>query len=244
MPAIRKFFDATVETKDIDEAARTVVGFISTESIDRENEVVVARGMDERNFRSNPVVAWCHDYKTPPIGRNLWIKPGKIGDTNGLIAKTEYAQTPRAEEIWQLRKGGFMKGYSIGFLPKSGKYGMPTDSELKSMPAWSAARCVIREWELLEYSDVLIPCNQDALSRAYHSKSLQLSAELARDLHIEEPPPVEKASTKVYFLTDTALRKGLAHELEELDLKEITREICAGIPAIVTEQFRLAKGGV
>lgn len=247
MAAICKFYDAIVKTEDINEADRTIVGFITTEAIDRDNEVVIARGVDESNFRMNPVVAWCHDYKVPSIGKNLWIKPGELNGKNGLIAKTKYATTPRADEIWQLRKGGFLQGYSIGFLPKTGKYGPPTESETKAFPTWKNARTIIREWELLEYSDVLIPCNQEALARAWASKSLKISMDLAHDLRLDlqpDPPAPEPDTKKVYFLSDTAVRKALAEELEEIDFKEIMAESMAKIPEIVKEQLRLARGGV
>lgn len=245
MPAVHKFFEAQVKTEDINESERTIVASITTETMDREKEIVVARGGDLANYRKNPVVLWCHKYDMPPVAKNLWIK----GNGAGLIAKTQYAATERAEEIWQLRKGGFLKGYSIGFVPKSGKYGAPTDQECKAAPHFAEARCIIREWELVEYSDVPVPCNPDALSLAYHGKALKLSSELVKDLHIPEAPaievqPVQKASTKMYFLSDTQLRKAMAKELEEIDFEAIAKPIVESIPAIVAEQFRLARGGV
>jgi hypothetical protein len=244
-----KLYEAKLE--DMNETERTVTSIISTEAIDRDEEIVLASGADLESYRTNPTVLWCHDYRAKPHAKNLWIRQYQGPKGDGLIAKTQYATTPAAEEIWQLRKGGFLKGYSIGFIPKKGCYGPPTEEEIKSKPEYRNCRCVIRKWELLEYSDCNVPSNRDAVSLAYFGKSLSISEAMAKELGIPEKPPAapepEKKATangKVYFLSDTTLRKGMVEELEDLDLSELTKSICEKIPAIVQEQFRLAKGGV
>src|SRR3954454_10785401 len=48
---------------------RADVSWITTEAIDRDAEIVVARGMNDAHFRLNPIVTLNHDYQRPPVGR-------------------------------------------------------------------------------------------------------------------------------------------------------------------------------
>ena len=41
---------------------RTDVSWITTEDVDRDKEVVIARGMDDSQFRLNPLVTMQHSY--------------------------------------------------------------------------------------------------------------------------------------------------------------------------------------
>jgi len=62
----------------------------STESPDRLNEVVLARGMNDSQFQTNPLVTLGHAYHLPPVGRSLWRKrvqgrqPGRHQGQDGL----------------------------------------------------------------------------------------------------------------------------------------------------------------
>ena len=48
------------------------VSRIPTESVDRTGEIVVASGMNDGQFQSNPLVTLGHAYWMPPVGRSLW----------------------------------------------------------------------------------------------------------------------------------------------------------------------------
>ena len=65
---------------------RSDVSWISTESGDRLNTVILARGMNDRQFALNPVVTLNHCYDIPPVGRSLWRKFVKDGGTKGTKA--------------------------------------------------------------------------------------------------------------------------------------------------------------
>jgi hypothetical protein len=49
---------------------RADVSWISTEEIDRDREIVVARGMNDDQFKLNPIVTLQHCYGQPPVGRS------------------------------------------------------------------------------------------------------------------------------------------------------------------------------
>ena len=38
-------------------------------------------------------------------------------DQRELLVTIEFAKTARAEEVWQLVQGGFLKAVSVGFMP-------------------------------------------------------------------------------------------------------------------------------
>ena len=174
---ILKQFVAKTET-DTDE--RTVTAVISTASVDRENEVLLPKGMDYEAYMKNPVVLWAHDYRGEPIGRSLWMKKGR----KEIKAKVKFAETEQAEQVYQLFKGGFLKAFSVGFIPH--KMHEPTEEEIKKHSEWAEARRIYDEWELLEFSAVPVPANPEALATAVKTKELKLSEELKEQLDIDD----------------------------------------------------------
>jgi len=49
------------EPKIIDEKDRTIVHYITTKSVDRFGDKIYPEGMDESDYRKNPVVLFAHD---------------------------------------------------------------------------------------------------------------------------------------------------------------------------------------
>src|SRR5260370_32391629 len=116
---------------------RTDVSWISTEDPDRVGDVVLARGMNESQFKLNPIVTLEHCYRLPPIGKSLWRKVVKDGPQTGIKAKTQYparpAAWPEAKEwppdiAFALVQAGLLQGNSIRLLPT--KIHSPTQSEI------------------------------------------------------------------------------------------------------------------
>jgi HK97 family phage prohead protease len=169
---------------DINEEERSVTAVISTGSVDRDNEVLVPGGMDAENFRKNPVVPWSHRSDQPPVGKAIWLKKIPKRNPTRIAAKVKFATTERAEEVWQLFKGGFLNAFSVGFKPLDGR--RPTPEDVKSNPMLADARFMFTKWELLEFSPVTVPANAEALAQAIKSKSITISDDLAKCLHLDE----------------------------------------------------------
>jgi len=183
-----KYFSTDKAKIDIEDGERAVIATISSATVDRDNEVVLPRGANLDNYQKNPVVLWAHESWTPPIGKNAWIK----ATPKGLVAKTIFAETERAEEIYQLFKGGFLNAFSVGFM--STKQRKPTAKEIEKNPEWADVNTVHAEWEMFEYSPVPIPSNTDALAIAV-GKGLKISDELRAELKlvdIQETEPDNK----------------------------------------------------
>lgn len=165
---------------EIDDEERTVIAVISTDVIDRDGEVLTPKGAKTENFEKNPVVPWSHNTFDPPIGKALWIKVG----TKKITAKVKFAMTDLAEEVWQLFRGKFLRAFSVGFMPIKGH--RPTPDDIKKNPDLAEARFIFDEWELLEFSPVVVPANPEALATAVKNKSIKISKALKEELKIKE----------------------------------------------------------
>lgn len=141
------------EIRELMPATREIVGVITTNTVDRYGEVVEPNGARLANYRKNPVVLLNHMTWGLPIGKNIWIKP----EGNGLFAKTQFADTAEGFDAFTLYEGGFMKAWSIGFLPMKWEDGQGNPDQ---------PRRRFTEWELLEYSAVTVPANPDAVTNA------------------------------------------------------------------------------
>jgi len=160
---VRKSY--VVERGEVDEDARTIIATVSTRDKDREGEVIIPEGIDLSSYEKNPILMWAHRYSDPPIGRSQWQKKSK----DGLIMKFEFAKTQLADEIYQLYKDKFLKGFSIGFIP------LDFDEENK----------IHKKIALLEVSAVPVPANQNALIMEAYQKGIITCSGLKEDLEIE-----------------------------------------------------------
>lgn len=172
----------TYTTKsEVDDDERTVTAVISTSAVDREKEVLLPKGADYEQYLKNPVVLWAHDYRETPIGKALWIKSAR----KNITAKVRFAETEKADEIYQLFKGHYLNAFSVGFLPAENGSHPPTPDEVKKNPEWAEASRIYDKWELLEFSAVPVPANPEALATAVKSKELVISKETQDELGIE-----------------------------------------------------------
>jgi uncharacterized protein len=149
---VRKTIHDT-QLKEVNEEERTLIVRISTINPDRSNDVVHPKGAKFENYLKNPVVAAFHRYDRPAIAKTVEIQ----ANDQDIVAKLEFAPkgvNPEADMLFDLYKGGFMNAWSIGFVPK--KFSQRGES-------WSDGR-EFQEWELLEYSAVLVPDNAEALT--------------------------------------------------------------------------------
>lgn len=166
---VRKGYEVTIQDQDDDE--RTITARVSTADRDRDGEIVEPKGIELKDYHLNPVLAWCHKYDHPAVGKALWSKT----DANGLICKFQFAETQFADELYQLYKGGFMKAFSIGFIP------MEYDQKTKTH----------QKINLLEVSAVLVPANQSALVMEAYAKGLIKSEALIHDLELDKAPDAD-----------------------------------------------------
>jgi len=141
-----------------DDDEMSVVATISSNAIDRYNEVLLPEGVILDHYLKNPVLMWGHDYKRAPIGRAAWVKvAGKDIVSKGIFDK----QDPLAVEIYGKYRRGFLRSFSVGFIPKAHR--VPSEEDVEAHPEWKKVHRVYFKWDLLEYSAVPIPANPEAL---------------------------------------------------------------------------------
>jgi len=151
---------------DLESDGIKVDAVISTETIDRDGEVLIAQGMDSSEYDSNPVVFYNHDY-AQPVGQVTSLRRGK----NRVDATIEFAKRPEGfqgsyfpEFVESLVDQGIVKGISVGFVPKQG--GVRKASKADKDNYGDEVSQVYSQWKLLEVSIAPLPANGTALVQA------------------------------------------------------------------------------
>lgn len=148
---IRKGF--ITEVKDTGEDNRTLDFVISTDAVDRCGDTIAVDGWQLANFRKNPVVLWAHDATIMPVAKasNIRVEDGK------LKARAEFMSrdiSGFADAVYRALQGGFLSATSVGFAPL--KYSFSEEDG-------RTFGIDFLQQELLEFSIVPVPANQEAL---------------------------------------------------------------------------------
>ena len=141
----------------IDKDNREFKAVITTNAMDRDEEVLLRDGMNKKDFDNNPIILFNHNPDIP-IGKSLNLR--KAG--NGWTATAKLASegvSEDADKIWRLIKDGILKGVSVGF--KILERRAPTKEDFKEFG--KEVRSVVSKWKLFEFSIVSVGCNQEAL---------------------------------------------------------------------------------
>jgi HK97 family phage prohead protease len=201
---------------------RTFVGYASTRSMDRDNEVILPGGMDLSQFRKAPVLLFGHKWSELPIGKDLLTEC----DGYGIKTRSQMSETTFAKEVWISVKDGSLSTSSIGFIPtewvgrNDKEFGTLMDMARK-WPEWNLKdepKGFITKALLLEHSLVAVPANIDALVTCVKKFNL---TELGKRLHVDKkemspptpPPPPEPVKT-YHCLVKTPEQLHLESELE------------------------------
>lgn len=229
---VKSGYVAREKAIDVDQDERTVSAVISDESVDRDNEVVLLKGLKLTDYRMNPVVLFMHDHRSL-IGKSLWqkIQPRAHGP-KAMIAKTQFAETDLAQEIFALVSGDFMRGVSIGMDPFTIERRMPTSKECRDRKDLTDARMLAKS-DLVEYSFATVPANANALTTAVGRKMLNITMPFYEPLvravgdatprkvvvrSVQKPVEtvvrrVQTVKRAIVQVTDVDIRRGVAKEL-------------------------------
>jgi hypothetical protein len=218
---------------ELNPGERSDVSWVSTESVDRQGEVVLARGMNNSQFLHNPLVTLGHAYHLPPIGRSLWQKRVTDGALVGVKAKTRYPQRPEswpAGEPWvpdlafALVQNGLLSGKSIGFLPVKVHF---ADAKEAEREGWPEGTLVFDEWLLLEYACVYLPANQDALVEQVSKGALPpewLEALGAPGLPPDPAKELTRQARTVPFTALSEVERAVEARLGKIDFRALAQE--------------------
>jgi len=197
---------------------------ISTENVDRQGDIVRQNGWDFTNYKKNPIVLWGHDYYKLPIGVCTdWYLTEQNG-VPALGAKGFFYPAdinPLAQQVRKMYEFGLKLGVgagcttSVGFIPRD----FDPDN-----------RSIITKAELLEFSFVPVPANQDvgpASGRALtfaEAKEIGLDMEVMRAKgleFVEKTENEEEAEQKEEAGDDCTMDDGTAGELAAGDDGEL-----------------------
>ena len=154
-----------VKAEELEE--RTVRFKISSEVVDRDGDILIAKGCNFENFKKNPQFLGFHNYHEYPLGiPKNWGIEGKavycdvyFPTIEELSSEREYAseKAKLVDFTYHCYKTGMLNAVSVGFIP------------MDAVPNKETGGAIVNEWELLEFSAVTVPANQDAIAQAVKS---------------------------------------------------------------------------
>ncbi|MCR2833485.1 HK97 family phage prohead protease [Parerythrobacter lacustris] len=227
-PEVRALLEETKAAPDSDTGTFEVV--ITTENLDRYQEVIKLDGWDLTHYLANPVVLWGHDHnRLIGIATSVEIADGK------MVAKGKFAPTEEGQEKRRLYDLGFLKATSVGFIEKEREGNLITKAEL------------------LEFSFVSVPANPYALSLAME-KELNVNDLVTKGIMFvekdaeEAPESPETAPEGEHEPEDIPDAETQSEELEEpqersLSTKQIASVIDGLKSAIVALEALGTKAG-
>ena len=155
--------EISIKAEDLGE--RSVQFTISKEVTDRDGDILRAGGVDFTNYMKNPVFLSFHNSREFPLGKvtKFWVEGNSVKAIVYFPTLEELATDPaQASEkaklvdfTYHCYKTGMLNAVSVGFIPLE----------------WTETKdgYDITKWELLEFSAVAVPANQDAIAEAVKS---------------------------------------------------------------------------
>ena len=196
--------DLSTFTEDM--GNRTVRFTISKEVVDRDGDILRASGVDFTNYMKNPVFLSFHNSREFPLGKvtKFWVEGNSVKADVYFPTIEELSTNPeQASEkaklvdfTYNCYKTGMLNAVSVGFIPLEW---IETENGFD-----------ILKWELLEFSAVAVPANQDAIAEAVKS----FGDDFAKGLISK---PMEKAGKRVSAETREILNriKACGDEIEK-----------------------------
>lgn len=220
-----KTIEVAIEEKTFDKKERTIKHWISRSTLDRGKDIVLPKALDETNYRKNPIVLFNHDVYYP-IANNRWIN----SENDGALALTAFGTTMFADDIYTLNVERILNGWSVGFIPKTWEF-----DEENRVTKFSLV-------DLLEYSSVSLPMNQDAVTEGLKMvKSFEAQQALTKqiesieimkrleeyDRRFEDMQKLLKEREENAYIEDLEKAEKRILEIDN-ELKEIKRQLSVG----------------
>lgn len=142
-----------VEPTILDEKERRVRGIVSTDQVDAYNTVVNPNGAQVSGYMNYGSVLFNHD-----SGSLIGNAEEVVQREGGIEAEWRFLPegvSDLADQVWDLYKGGWLNGYSIGFVPLEWE-----DKDVDGLDVVEFTK-----WEMKEFSVTSVPANAGALAR-------------------------------------------------------------------------------
>lgn len=200
------------EVRGFNPKTGTVTAMASTEAVDRHGEIVEAKAFTDDAlavYRKNPVILAGHVHALPDGGVPVIGKALRVDrhDGQGLEIEVEFAPAEVTPLGPAYRKGyelGFLKAFSIGFIPVETERGS-VDAPMRHTKV-----------DLLEISAVSVPSNREALSRAADGTGVEARFAAMMKSAVLAPAAPQDEPEHVWGLDTAALAASLAAADAEL----------------------------
>jgi HK97 family phage major capsid protein/HK97 family phage prohead protease len=208
-----EFLNLVAEVKEMPDQSRVARFVGTTGTRDRMGDEVAVKGWQcDTYLQTGGPFLWAHNYSDVPIGRTIAIREETVNGKPGLSFDVEFAPAdihPKAEQLFQLVKRGFLKAVSVGFRSLDSAWIEETSDEKKAResetPDVSPGK-LFRRKELLELSLVPVPANPEALLIEVQ-RGLAIPDELKREI-------VATAAADMVTKTAAITEKPVEHEPE------------------------------
>ncbi|MDH4203617.1 MAG: HK97 family phage prohead protease [Phycisphaerae bacterium] len=204
------FIAENTEKAAINEEARTIRFVISSNKLDRDNEIVQTEAIAAaiKDFAKNPVALNCHQHrletgKSPVIGS--WDTDSFKAYKNHCEMDLRFAKTESGEEYWQLYKDKHMRAVSIGFRVLEYR-----EEKKDGKRYW-----IITKIELYEISCVPVGANREALSKVKGLSDFANTNDPNKDLQLS----ITKSIDERFCQMEDVLAKHL-EEIKDLILTD------------------------
>lgn len=192
----------------------------TTDSVDREGDVLIPEGMDSRAYEMNPIVLWLHKSNEPSVAvcERLYRSPGKVEMDMVFPPKPAGYDTAngwRPDEFKAMVDSRLINAVSVR--------GNAKDTGVRKATAGDRAKygpdCerVFHRWSLLEISLVPIGMNQDAV-RIMATKGL-ITPEACEKYGLTAPAAqqeIVKATPVVHTISVRVPRHGALDRVEAI----------------------------
>lgn len=153
-----------------DEKKRQMTHIVSTEDVNCYGYILRNQGMNQEEYRKNPVVLWAHElsggfFESSPspgeliVGKNISLS---VTD-KGIEAVTEFADTDLGNEVMKLNFEGFLNAWSVRWDFVEGE-----DKDLSFVNEVP----IVINWKPKEYSSCVLPGNPYATNKLEHALSV------------------------------------------------------------------------
>ena len=186
----------TLKTYVEENAGGRIRAKLTTDSVDRDGEVLIPQGMNAKDYQQNPVLFYNHEYNNP-VGKVTNIKRVE----NAVVGDLEFAKRPDEykgdffpEFVEVLVRQGIIKGVSVGFVPEENGARAATKADRSKFGG--RIKRVFNRWKLLEVSIAPLPANQDALIQAV-GKGIVTPMQVKAFCGVDIPETVQASAPQV-----------------------------------------------
>ena len=236
-----QFFTVKSDKPEKLKSERSIVHFISTPQLDRQRDIMIPKGMDDREFAKSPSVWYNHNYgydpSALPIGKSLWRKKQE----DGVLAKTQFATTLLADEVYMLHEGEFINTWSVAFRPTKDKVGMIEKDSITFDEKTNAT--TFHKWNMVEYSSAPIAANVDALDQMKALQNINFKSheiiEMVRSVSLEVEVKSQLALMQVELNEIKDLKETLNDLIEKTETNE--KDILEVSNLLQTKEYKIQK---